>query len=77
MFFTDVGHFFKKVFFIEFVIILLLFYALFFWLQGMWHLSSPTRDQTHTLCIGRQRLNHWIAGEVPHVFILICIRKNM
>ena len=29
--------------FIEFVTILLLLYALGFWLQGMWHFSSPTR----------------------------------
>ena len=28
-------------------------------------LSSLTRDQTHTPCIGRQRLNHWTAREVP------------
>ena len=25
----------------------------FFWPQGMWDLSSPTRDQTHAPCIGR------------------------
>ena len=30
----------------------------------MWNLSSLTRDQTCTLCIGRQNLNHWIAREV-------------
>ena len=32
--------------FIEFVTILLLFYVLVFWLQGMWDLSSPTKDWT-------------------------------
>ena len=38
--------FLKKVF-IEFVKILLLcFYVLVFWSQGMWDLCSPTRDQT-------------------------------
>ena len=26
--------------------------------------SSPTRDQTHAPCIGRQSLNHWTAREV-------------
>ena len=31
----------------------------------MWDLSSPTRDQTHTPCIGRQSLNHRTAREVP------------
>ena len=39
--------------FIEFVTILLLFYALVFWPQGMWDLSSLTRDRTRTACIGR------------------------
>ena len=39
--------------FIEFVTMLFQFYVLLFWRQGMWDLSSPTRDQTHILCIGR------------------------
>ena len=34
---------FKKIF-IEFVTLLLLFYALVFWPQGMWDLRSLTRD---------------------------------
>ena len=51
--------------FIEFVTILLLFYVLFFWPQGVWDLSPPTRDRTHTPCIGRRSLNHWTAREVP------------
>ena len=51
--------------FIEFVTILLLFHVLVFWPRGMWDLSSPTRDQTHTPCIGRRSLNHWTAREVP------------
>ena len=38
--------------------ILLQFNVLVFWLQGTWDLSSATRDQTCTLCIGRQSLNH-------------------
>ena len=54
--------------FIEFVTILLLFYVLVFWSQGMWDLSSPTRDRTHTPCIGRQSLNHWTAREVPSLW---------
>ena len=33
--------------FIEFVTILLLFHVLVFWPQGMWDLSSLTRDLTH------------------------------
>ena len=51
--------------FIELVTILLLFYVLFFWPQGMWDLSSQTRGQTHTPCIGKQSRNHWTAREVP------------
>ena len=50
---------------IEFVTILLLLYVLVFWPHGMWGLSSQTRDQIHTPCIGRQSLNHWITREVP------------
>jgi len=38
---------------IEFVTILLLFYALVFWPQGMWDLCSSTRDGTCTPCTGR------------------------
>ena len=32
---------------------------------GKWDVSSPTRDQTHTPCIGRWSLNHWITRQVP------------
>ena len=39
--------------FIKFVITLLLFYALVFWLQGLWDLSFLTGGQTSTPCIGR------------------------
>ena len=31
----------------------------------MWDISSPTRDQTRTPCIGRRSLNHWTAREIP------------
>ena len=34
--------------FVEFVTIVFLFYVLVFWPQGIWELSSPTRDPTHT-----------------------------
>ena len=37
--------------FIEFVTILLLFYVSVFWPQGIWDLSSQTRDQTYAPCI--------------------------
>ena len=39
--------------FIDFVTALLLFYVLVFWPQGMWDLSSLTRDRTHAPCIER------------------------
>ena len=47
--------------FIDFVATLLLFYVLVFRPQGMWDLSSPTRDWTHAPCIKRWSLNHWTA----------------
>ena len=34
--------------FIEFATILFLVYVLVFWPRGLWHLSSLTRDRTHT-----------------------------
>ena len=48
---------FKVVF--ETVAILFLFYVSASWPQGMWDLSSSTRDQTSHLCTGRKSLNHW------------------
>ena len=71
----SVGFFFKFFFlmwtifkdFIAFVTILLLFYVLVFWPQGMWDPSSPTRDRTRIPCIGRRSLNHWTSKEVPSV----------
>ena len=33
-------------------------------LQGMWDLSSPTREQTSVPCTGSQILNHWTTREV-------------
>ena len=54
--------------FIEFVTILLQFYVLVLWSQGMWDLSSPTRDRTHTpLCARRWSLNHWTTKELPRI----------
>jgi len=51
--------------FIEFVIILLLLYVFVFWPGGTRDLSSSTKNQTHTLCIGRWSINHWSTMEVP------------
>ena len=66
--------FFKKDFFLmrtifhvftDFFTILLLFYVLDFWLQGMWNLSSPTRDWTRISCLWRRSLKHWTSGKAP------------
>ena len=63
------GTFFKV--FIEFVIILLLFFMFcFFWPRGTWYLSSLTRDWTRIPCIGRQSLNHWTAREITMWFLV-------
>ena len=58
--------------FIEPVTILILFYVLLFWPQGIWGLSSTTRNQTHTSCTGRLSLNHWLTREVPQRLSFIC-----
>ena len=55
---------FKKILYWIFTV-LFLFYFLVFWLQGMWDLSSLTRDWIRTPCIGRWSLNHWSTREVP------------
>ena len=47
----------------EFVAILLHFYVLAFWLQGIGDLSCLTRDQTCASCIGS--LSYWTTREVP------------
>ena len=43
---------------------MLLFYVLVFWPRGMWDLSSLSRNQTCTPCVGRWSLNHWTARDV-------------
>ena len=54
-----------KVFIKSVTVLILFFQVLAFWPRGMWDLISPTRDQTHTSCTGRQSLNHWTTREVP------------
>ena len=67
--------------FIEFVTILPLFLCFgvwfFFWPWGMWDLSSPTRDWTCTLRIGRWTINLWTAKEVPVMHILYVINHSL
>ena len=43
---------------------------------GMWDLSSPTRGQIHTPCIGTLTLNHWATRDVP-CFKFFCDKKKM
>ena len=45
-------------------------FVLLLWPRGMWDLSSPTRDQTHTPCIGRGSLSYSTVREVPWIFFL-------
>ena len=45
--------------------LLLLFYVLIFCPQGMWDLSSLTRDWTWTTYSERWSLHHWATREVP------------
>ena len=39
-------------------------FFLVFWPEGMWDLSSLTRDWNHASCIGKRSLNHWTTREV-------------
>ena len=52
--------------FIEFVTVLLLFCVLTFWLQGMWDLNSPTRDQT---CTPPALKDQVLTIRLPEVFL--------
>ena len=49
---------------------LLLFFALVFWLQAIWDPSSTTRDGTHNPCIGRWSLMRWTTREVTWMLLL-------
>ena len=48
-----------------------LFHVLAFWPQGMWHLSSQTKNSTHTICIGKQSLNLLSCQGSPCVSVFI------
>ena len=74
--FFDFGKFFSRFFFmwtifkvfIEFITMLLLFYVLVSWPQGMWDLISLTGDWTS--CMKGEVLNCWIFREVPGEIVL-------
>ena len=46
-------------------------------LQGMWDLSSPSRDRTHISCIARWILNHWATREVLRGYYLLTPLPNL
>ena len=54
-----------KVFFIEFVLMLFLFYVLVFRPQGIWDPSYQNRGQSCTSCVRTRGLTYWTAREVP------------
>ena len=62
-FFFNVDHFFFVKYLLNFLQCCLRFMFWFFWPQGMWDLSSLTRDRTRTLCFGRWSLNHRLPGK--------------
>ena len=43
-------------------------FLFYFCSWGMWDLSSPTRDRTHTICTGRWSLNPWTTREVSYQY---------
>ncbi|XP_057565576.1 microtubule-associated serine/threonine-protein kinase 3 isoform X3 [Hippopotamus amphibius kiboko] len=51
-------------------------FVLVFWPRGMWDLSSPTRDQTCTPCLGRSSLNQKTAREVLLLLFLIASHET-
>ena len=55
--------------FIEFAVILFMFW--FFGHEACGHLSSRSRDWTHTSCSGRWSLNHWTTKEGPGIFLIM------
>ena len=56
--------------FIELITILLLFYVLVFWPQGMWDLRSPTRDRTPPPALEGKVLTAGPPGKSPLMSIL-------
>ena len=62
------------VFFLFFWLLLLVFFFFFFLaaLHSMWDLSSLTRGQIHTPCIGSTQFNHWTTREIPRSIFLLC-----
>ena len=43
--------------------------------QGMWDLTSLTRNGAHVPCVERQTLNHWATREVP-IFLYLTVREH-
>ena len=66
-FFFNVDHF-KSLYWICYYIASVVC-VLAFWPRGIRDPSSPTRDQTHTPCIGRWSPHHWLPGKSPPLLI--------
>ena len=57
-------------------------FCFLFWFfdRGMCDISSPTRDWTHTPCIGRWSFNHWISRELVatvYCFLAVLLLMQM
>ena len=54
------------------------FFSPFFWPQGMWDPSSPTRDWAHALCIGRvEPLGHQGSPSALYAIKILSIHQNL
>ena len=79
-FFFDVDQFSKSLYWIYYnkYCFGFMFCFVLFWPQGMWDLSSPTRNWTCTPCIWRWSLNHWASSGIPTSLFLmrVCVHTQ-
>ena len=52
-------------------------YVLVFWPWGMWDLSYPSRDWTHTPCIRSQNSNYWTVRKVPTIYVYLLFSHSI
>ena len=48
-----------------------------FWPWGMWDLSYPSRDWTHTPCIRSQNSNYWTVRKVPTIYVYLLFSHSI
>ena len=71
-----ITHIFKSLYWI-FYNVASAFYVLVLWPRGLWHLSFPARDWTHTSCIGRWSLNREPTGKsLTYDFLLLHLNRK-